>query len=218
MNHTKIQNIAKQTIDFAKQNIKAGISLCQVRQMLEAKMLTLGATSFWYCDVGAFVFAGDETAISLSGSNYKTSNKIILENDIVTIDLSPQVCIKTGNQTKNIWGDFARTLVIQNGIVAETQQIKNAEWKNGILQEEILHRTMQNFVKPATTFEDLYFYMNNQIANAGYVNLDFLGNLGHSIANTKDERIYIEKGNKTRLADVPYLTFESHIRDRKSVV
>ena len=43
------------------------------------------------------------------------------------------------------------------------------------------------------------------------MNLDFKGNLGHSIVKTKGDRIYIEKGNKTKLGAVNYFTFEPHI-------
>ena len=45
----------------------------------------------------------------------------------------------------------------------------------------------------------------------GYVNLDFLGNLGHSIVKDKEQRIYIEKGNIERLSAVEAFTFEPHI-------
>ncbi len=44
-------------------------------------MLSHGADSFWYWDVGAFVFAGDKTAVSVSGREYKTDNHIIEPND-----------------------------------------------------------------------------------------------------------------------------------------
>ena len=49
------------------------------------------------------------------------------------------------------------------------------------------------------------------IKEYGFINLDFLGNLGHSIVNRSEDRIYIEKGNKTKLIDVNYFTFEPHI-------
>lgn len=65
--------------------------------------------------------------------------------------------------------------------------------------EKELHREMQRFVTPKTTFEELYYYMNKFIEDNGYFNLDFLGNLGHSIVKQKNDRIYIEKGNTTRL-------------------
>lgn len=66
------------------------MNLLHLRKLCEQKMLELGADSFWYWDIGAFVFAGDETTVSVSGKHYVTSNRIITENDIVTIDLSPQ--------------------------------------------------------------------------------------------------------------------------------
>ena len=81
--------------------IYSGITLLDVRNLCEAKMLELGADSFWYWDVGAFVFAGDETTLSVSGKEYTTSQRVIAENDIITIDLSPQ--------NGDTWGDYART-------------------------------------------------------------------------------------------------------------
>ena len=53
------------------------MNLLQVRKLCEQKMLELGADSFWYWDIGAFVFAGDETTISVSGKHYITSNRTI---------------------------------------------------------------------------------------------------------------------------------------------
>ena len=52
--------------------------------MCENKMLEPGADSFWYWDIDAFVFAGDETSISISETKYQTSNRIIEQNDIET--------------------------------------------------------------------------------------------------------------------------------------
>ena len=43
------------------------------------------------------------------------------------------------------------------------------------------------------------------------MNLDFMGNLGHSIVKVKSDRIYIEKENKAKLGAVNYFTFEPHI-------
>lgn len=41
--------------------------------------------------------------------------------------------------------------------------------------------------------------MNEFIVEKGFVNLDFMGNMEHSIVKTKEDRINIEKGNKTKL-------------------
>ncbi len=91
MKNFEVQQIAKQTMAFIKSEIKVGMSLQELRQIAESKMLSLGATSFWYWDIGAFVFSGDKTTLSISGKHYRTADKIIKENDIITVDLSPQV-------------------------------------------------------------------------------------------------------------------------------
>lgn len=200
----KIQSIAKETIEYAKKIIKPNLSLIKIREMCENKMLDLGADSFWYYNVGALIFAGDETTKSVSGKEYITSDYIIKNDDIITIDLSPQI--------KNIWGDYARTIIIENGkVVDEINQIQNAEWKNGLLIEKELHSELLNFATSNTTFEELYYHMNDFIKKCGYINLDFNGNLGHSIVKNKNRRIYIEKGNKKKLSKVKYFTFEPHI-------
>ena len=204
MNYADVQKIAKDTIEYIKTEIHPGISLKEVRRLCEEKMLQLGADSFWYWDVGAFVFSGDETTISVSGREYQTSDKTIEANDIITIDLSPQA--------GDTWGDYARTVIIENGIVAaDINKIENKEWRAGLVMEQKLHDKMKRIVTPQMTFEDLYYQMNDYIKQEGYINLDFMGNLGHSIVRRKDDRIYIEMGNNKKLGDVSYFTFEPHI-------
>ncbi len=187
-----------------RQVIKPGMRLTQVRQLCEEKMLALGADSFWYWDVGAFCFAGEDTTVSVSGKNYQTSDRRIQENDIITIDLSPQC--------GQIWGDYARTIILENGQVTdEISTIKNAEWKAGLQMEDLLHAELRRFVTPDTSFEELYFHINEMIRQNGFENLDFMGNLGHSIVQRKEDRIYIEKGNTAKLSAVSLFTFEPHI-------
>lgn len=204
MGYFEVQKIAKQTIEYVRKTIRAGMTLLEVRDICEKKLLELGADSFWYWDIGAFIFSGDETTISVSGREYVTSDRIIMENDIITIDLSPQ--------KQHIWGDYARTLVMENGKTVDCiEQIQNDEWRNGLLMEERLHQEMLAFVTPETTFEELYLHINQFIIEHGFLNLDFMGNLGHSIVKNKDERVYIEKENHLLLSSVDYFTFEPHI-------
>lgn len=204
MKYKEVQEIAKETISYIKTVIKPKMNLLDVKKLCEEKMLFLGATSFWYWDIGAFVFLGDETNLSLSGKEYVASDRLIGFNDIITIDLSPQ--------NNNIWGDYARTIVIENGEVVDCiNEIQNSEWRNGLLMEERLHQELIDFVTPQTTFEELYMYINNLINNEGFINLDFMGNLGHSIVKNKNERVYIENGNHMLLSSVNYFTFEPHI-------
>ena len=77
--------------------------------------------------------------------------------------------------------------------------------------EEYLHKTLVDMAAPDMTFEELYYFMNDLIVKKGFLNLDFLGNLGHSIVKNKNDRIYAEKGNHKRLSDVEMFTFEPHI-------
>lgn len=203
VDYQKVQKIAKDTMEYVRQHIMPGMNLLDVRKMCEDKMLELGADSFWYWDVGAFVFASDETNVSVSGKGYKTSDRVIAWNDIITIDLSPQ--------KGDIWGDYARTIILQNGAVVGCDEIENPEWKQGLLMEEYLHRELVRYARPDITFEELFYHFNGLIEEKGFINLDFAGNLGHSIVRRKDERIYIEKGNHTCLGEVAYFTFEPHI-------
>ena len=204
MEYFEVQKIAKDTIDYIKKEIRAGMKLIDVRRLCEEKMLALGADSFWYWDVGAFVFSGDETTVSVSGREYVTSDRLIAADDIITIDLSPQC--------GNIWGDYARTVILEDcKVVDDINSIHNAEWRNGLLMEEELHAELLKFATPQTTFEELYFHINQLITDRGFINLDFLGNLGHSIVKDKNDRIYTEKGNTALLSSVDYFTFEPHI-------
>ncbi|WP_028520022.1 M24 family metallopeptidase [Ruminococcus flavefaciens] len=204
MKYSEVQKIAKDTIEYIKNEIHTGMKLTEVRRLCEDKMLALGADSFWYWDIGAFVFSGDETTVSASGREYVTSDRLIAADDIITIDLSPQ--------NDNIWGDYARTIILEDGkVVDDISSIRSDEWRNGLLMEEELHAEMLSFATPQTTFEELYFHINQLITNRGFINLDFLGNLGHSIVKDKNDRIYIENGNTALLSSVDYFTFEPHI-------
>ena len=166
MTVAEVQLIAKQTMSFIREQIKVGLKLPELRQIAESKMLSLGATSFWYWDVGAFIFSGKDTTRSISGKRYKTSKKLIGYNDIITIDLSPQV--------GNVWGDFARTIVIEDGVVIDDiRKIKNTDWREGLLMEEKLHELLLDFAKPKTTFEQLYYFINDYIHNSGYINVSY---------------------------------------------
>ena len=199
-----VQGYAKETIEYIKTVIRPGMSLPEVRRLCEEKLKSLGADSFWYYDIGAFVFAGDETTVSVSGREYSTSDRVIGSDDIITIDLSPQV--------GDTWGDYARTVIVEGGKVVPTvDEIVNDEWRGGLLMEKKLHDKMTQIVSPQMTFEELYYQMNEFIKAEGFINLDFLGNLGHSIVRRKEDRIYIEKGNNTKLGDVSFFTFEPHI-------
>lgn len=204
MNNLDMQNLSRKTMNYIFENISVGMSLVDIRGLCETFMLNNGADSFWYYNVGAFVFSGAETVKSVSGKHYQTSNRVVQSNDIITIDLSPQ--------NHHIWGDYSRTFIIEDGyVVNDITKIKNEEWKSGIIMEQFLHAQLEKVVTSDMTFEELYHIMNGIIKDNGFINLDFLGNLGHSIEQDKEKRIYIEEDNKTKLSEVVMFTFEPHI-------
>ena len=209
MDHKAVQAMGKATMEYIKTVLKPGMNLKEVRRLCEEKMLELGADSFWYWNVGALVFSGKETTLSVSGREYATFDRVLQEEDIITIDLSPQ--------REQIWGDYARTIILEKGKVVENiDGISNEEWRAGLRMEQKLHRELYDYVTADTKFEELFYYMNKRITDQGYINLDFLGNLGHSIEKRKEDRIYIEKGNQKELREVSYFTFEPHISRKNS--
>ena len=60
--------------------------------------------------------------------------------------------------------------------------------------------------------DELFESANDQIRVAGYENLDFAGNVGHSIVRKRDERRYLERGALALLGELSPFTFEPHIR------
>jgi len=205
MNHKSVQAIAKDTMAHLARFITTGMTVQDVITEAERHMHSSGIESFWYYDIGTFVFSGEDTALSLSGRDYTPSSRKIEANDIITIDLSPQV--------SNTWGDFARTLIVEEGIVKTAPEtIKNTELREGLETELALHHRLIEVANPDMTFDELYRTMNAHIAELGYVNLDFGGNLGHSIEANRDDRRYIKRGNNTALSSARYFTFEPHIQ------
>lgn len=205
--YKKVQAIAKETIEFLKSFVQKGISAKEIKDATEKFMNEKGVNSFWYYGIGAFVFVGEETTISISGRQYQVSNKKVKNNNLVTVDLCPEL--------NGFWGDFARSFIVENGKVIEPNISKLTEIAEGLEAEKQLHKQFQNFIKEDTSFEGAYTKMNSLIEELGFENVDFNKNLGHSIVKHKDDRIYIEAGNKATFKDVDLFTFEPHIKKKK---
>ena len=161
-----------------------------------------GLTETWYYNCPALVLLGSRSCLSLSGRDYVPSDEPVGAFNVVTVDLSPM--------RGGLWGDCARTIPIEDGRCAFTPQV--LEFRRGLEVEALLHQAMQEFVTPSTTFEELFAFGNSEIKRLGFENLDYLGNLGHSIASSRNARRYIEPGNRSPLSAVSFFTFEPHVR------
>src|SRR5262245_9031806 len=84
----------------------------------------------------------------------------------------------------------------------------------GALAMQELHKNMCAFAKSSTTFDEFFKFANDQIRSRGFENLDFLGNVRHSIQVRRSDRLYIEAGNTQSLGSVePFTLRASHPRD-----
>lgn len=69
-----------------------------------------------------------DISIDTTEADCKVS-RVIGNNDIITIELSLQ--------TGNVWGDYARTIIVENGnVVNDIEMIEHPEWKSGLQMEE----------------------------------------------------------------------------------
>jgi len=200
--HCEIQAIAKAVLSDLAPSINADDTERTVAERAVSLLADRGITETWYYNCPAFVLLGSRSCLSISGRGYVPTDEPAGSFNLITIDLSP---LRNG-----VWGDCARSFPIENGRCTFVPQ--SSEFARGIEVETFLHQAMQAFVTPATTFEELFAFGNAEIKRLGFENLDYLGNLGHSIASTREDRRYIEPNNTMPLGSVPFFTFEPHVR------
>jgi hypothetical protein len=103
-------------------------------------------------------------------------------------------------------------LFVEDGLVAKEDAPQTPHFRQGLDAELYLHNKLMEFATPKTTFEELFFKLNTEITNLGFENLDFKGNLGHTIEMDQADRVYIERGSKASIGVEKAFTFEPHIR------
>ena len=196
-----VQDIALRVLRDIVPFIKSGNRECSVVDVCTQLLEQYGAKDCWYHDVPALVLVGERTTLSVSGTDYQPSDVAIRANDLVTIDLSPMV--------NDFWGDCARSYIVESGSVRPPEKSSTLDY--GIHTVRELHALMIEIATPETSMHELYSLINQSIETMGYKNLDFRGNLGHSIEKHLDDRRYIEANNQTMLGDCNMFTFEPHI-------
>lgn len=201
--HRAVQAIAKTVLTELGPTIRRHDTEQTIAERAVRMMADRGVTETWYHACPAFVLLGSRSCLSVSGRDYAPGSEPVGQYNLVTVDLSPR---KHG-----AWGDCARSFAIEDGCY--TAAPSSAEFERGIAVEHALHEAMRSYVTRATTFEDLFLFANDEIRRHGFGNLDFLGNVGHSIESGRDARRYLEKGNTAALGDVGLFTFEPHVRE-----
>ncbi len=203
--HIRAQNAARETMSELHRLIRPGMSEKQIESLALEGLVKRGSNSWWYHGVGALVLLGDRSRVSTSGREYYASDSNILgENDLVTLDLAPTI--------DGCWGDYARTIFFEDGRAAPEDQPGRPEFRDGLEAELQLHRRLMELLRPEMTYEEVYYMMNREIDQLGFLNLDYRKNLGHTVEVDEKDRVYIEKGSLSTFAELakPF-TFEPHI-------
>jgi hypothetical protein len=200
--HRVVQAVAKGVLADLGPTIVATDTERSIATRATAMLSERGLSETWYYNCPAFVLLGSRSCLSLSGRSYEPSEETVGVTNLVTVDLSPM--------RNGVWGDCARSFCIENGTWAAVPSSR--AFAQGAQVEKTLHEAMQAFVTPRTSFEELFRFANAEIQRLGFENLDFLGNVGHSIESTREARRYIEQGNLQLLGDVGLFTFEPHVR------
>lgn len=199
-----VQAAAKSVLQKLVACITPESTEASIAQSAKRLLTDAGYPHTWYYDCPAFVLLGSRSLLSVSGRDYRPGDEHVGNHNLITVDLSPS----SGSQ----WGDCARSFYMEEATCRAVPM--GAEFNRGHATERELHVRMQGFVRPDTTFNTLYEFANDLIETAGFENLDFAGNVGHSICAQRDQRLYIEAGNHRRLEEVACFTFEPHIRER----
>ena len=200
--HRTVQLAAKSTLARLAAQISVADTEESIAAMAYRELCALGFPDTWYYNCPAFVLAGARSCQSISGRVYVPGVEPIGTLNLVTVDLSPVL--------KGHWGDCARSFYVEDGCVTTTPVAP--EFASGQQFLNALHADMRQTALPEMTFHELFAWTNHRITCAGFENLDFLGNVGHSIATRREDRQYIEKENNRLLREVPFFTFEPHVR------
>ena len=201
-----VQALAKCAIEELIGFIRPGVTEQQIANVAEDLMCGLGIDRFWYHGVAALVLVGKRTTLSVSGKDYVPTSTSVQSDDLVTIDLSPAI--------GKVWGDYARSIFVEAGVALLEPCQANLPLRRGFEMEILLHNQLIEWAEPDMTAHELWSEMNRLIEARGFENLDFQGNLGHSIEQDLDDRSYIERDNHTKISDFILFTFEPHIREK----
>jgi Xaa-Pro aminopeptidase len=201
--HRAVQSAAKSVLANLASRISASDTEASIAEAAYRELCALGFPETWYYQCPAFVLSGSRSCQSISGRDYLPSSEAVGQFNLVTVDLSPV--------RNDRWGDCARSFYVEGGrVVSEPVAPELASGKQFL---QALHADMQQAVYPEMKFQELYEWTNERIKASGFENLDFLGNVGHSIATRREHRQYIEVKNSHQLKDVPFFTFEPHVRE-----
>lgn len=200
--YERSQALARDTLAALRDFIRPGATEASLLEDCRRLMDARGATGYWWFDVPAVILAGPRLRESMEGDVYQPATIPIEPDDMVTIDVAPEI--------DGYWGDCARTFFLKGGrlVTAEEAGFEQAE---GMAVEAALHAYLLEIARPQMTFQQLHGAIEARARSFGFHNLDFLGNFGHNIGAELHARAYIDANCTLRLDSVPMFTLEPHI-------
>ncbi|MCA9014070.1 MAG: aminopeptidase P family protein [Planctomycetaceae bacterium] len=198
-----VQQVAKRTLSDLTDFISPSATEASIAAFAQARLAEMGCPETWYYTCPAFVLLGSRSCLSISGRDYIPATEPVGETNLITVDLSP--C------RNSIWGDCARSFVVEQGKVVSNPA--NREFQRGLEVQQKLHARFLSVTTPEMTCDELFQFVNEFIRAEGFECLDFLSNVGHSIAENLESRLFIEAGRHNSLGSVPCFTLEPHIQE-----
>jgi len=202
--HREVQATAKAVIAAIVPSIGPASTERTISETAQRMLAARGLPETWYYQCPALVLLGSRSCLSVSGWSYLPAEEPVGDFNLVTIDLSPR--------RGPWWGDCTRSIYVERGVASFTPTGKEFAEAHALVTR--LHDEMRSFVTRSTSFRELYEFANQRINEAGYENLGFSGNMGHSVSTRTDDRLFIEGNNRALLSDVTCFTFELHLRAR----
>ena len=197
-----VQDVAKGVLAELGTTINSEDTEASIARRAVEALARCGLSETWYHECPAFVLLGSRSCLSISGRDYEPALEPVGLTNLVTVDLSPKL--------DEVWGDCARSFFVEDG--QSTSDPALPEFVEGKRFLESLHAAMTGFVDTNTTFGQLFSWTEEQISAAGFENLDFARNVGHSIEKRPSGRKYVEAMNRSKVCEVQFFTFEPHVR------
>lgn len=196
------QALARESLEALRDHIRPGATEASLTEAARQIMDARGATGYWWYDMPCVVLAGPRLRVSEEGDVFKPAAIPIGPDDMVTVDVAPEI--------DGIWGDCARSFFLKDGRLVPPEEA-GPEQAEGMAAEAALHAHLLEVARPEMRFQELHALMAAKLAELGFENLDFLGNFGHNIGDDLHGRAYMDARCTVRLDSVPMFTFEPHI-------
>ncbi|GAB0116865.1 M24 family metallopeptidase [Acidisoma sp. 7E03] len=196
------QALARASLEDLAGHIRPGETEASLTEIARRIMDGRGATGYWWYDIPCVVLAGPRLRVSEEGDVFKPAEIPIGTDDMVTVDVAPEI--------DGIWGDCARSFFLKDGRLVSAEEA-GPEQAEGMAAEAALHAHLLAVARPEMRFQELHALMAAKLTELGFENLDFLGNFGHNIGDDLHGRAYMDAQCTVRLDSVPMFTFEPHI-------